>query len=659
MQNNASRVSLSVVGTVMCALILGATTSFVSAQPGPVKVRAGRYIITRKSVSSAASAGSPTVNYSTRRSTGYFDVVVPNSHGSARMSATAQVEDLNWLKVKEHCKEIEQDETVASCEPDVLVATAAQPNDPEFGKQWGLHDPVNDVDIDVLPAWDRGTGSKSVIVGVIDSGVYYNHPDLLPNLWSNPVEPLDGVDNDGNGYVDDIVGVNADKGTNDPIDCSGHGTHVSGIIGAKGNDNQGVTGVNWTTSIVNVSASLECGPWLSTAGLLGGFDYFYDLKVRGHNIRVINASFGSKVFSQAMYDAIARLNSVGVLVVAAAGNENVNLSATPAYPASYDLPNIISVAATDRALAITSYSNFGQDVDIAAPGGENGDPSLGIYSTYSPLAAEKSTYESKAGTSMAAPMVTGALALVASQAPQFSGAQLKEILLKSAFTVKSLEGYVAGALFLNVGGMSELATGQSDQCPNDPNKTSPGVCGCGVADVDSDGDGTFDCQDGCASDKAKVTPGACGCGVADTDSDGDGKLNCQDACPSDKTKTSPGVCGCGIADSDANGNGRIDCQDIGIASVAPPAPTLRRQGRYLRISMTPLDGVQYYVQLTVTPPRGSGKRRVTGYYEVQSASVLVKGLKRGTRAQVRYAYFLTGTGREYSYWSPFKSTVYR
>jgi hypothetical protein len=541
----------------------------------------------------------------------------------------------------------------------VLVSLAAIPNDAGFGSLWALHDPVNDVDVEAPQAWDRGTGSASVLVGVIDSGVYYDHPDLSPNIWTHPAEPQDGIDNDGNGYIDDFRGINGYFGDNDPIDCSGHGTHVAGIIGAKGNNGIGVTGVNWTASIVNVSARYDCGMFLSTAGIIAGYNYFYDLKVRGYNVRVVNASFEGRVYSQAAYDAIARLHAVGVLLVAAAGNSQNDNAATPAYPASYDLPNIISVAATNRRLALASYSNYGRNVHIAAPGGEPDDPQGGILSTYSPLAEGEQWYESLAGTSMAAPMVAGAIALVASQAPQLSGAQLKELLFASAYKLSQLQGVVAEGRFLNVARMAQFAAQPGDQCPSDPNKTTPGACGCGVADTDSDGDGAPNCMDSCPGDTGKTSPGLCGCGVADTDSDGDGAPNCKDSCPSDRGKTSPGVCGCGIADSDANGNGKIDCLDTGLGSIVPPSPQMTTRGRSLFISMAPSLGANYYLQISLIPTWESKRRRQTDYYVVSSPTVRIQKPPRRWGVRVRYAYLAAGSNNDFSYWSNFTTQTMR
>jgi hypothetical protein len=293
---------------------------------------------------------------------------------------------------------------------------------------------------------------------------------------------------------------------------------------------------------------------------------------------------------------------------------------------------------------------------------------------------------------MAAPIVAGAIALVASQAPQLSGVQLKEIMFTSAFKLSHLEGVVAGGRFLNLGSMAELAAQPSDQCPSDPDKTTPGECGCGVADTDSDGDGVANCKDSCPSDLGKTSPGACGCGVtdtdsdgdgvanckdscpndsgktslgacgcgvADTDSDGDGTPNCQDSCPSDGGKTTPGACGCGIADTDVNGNGKIDCLDTGLTSIVPQKPQLTVRGRNVFISMAPSTGVNYYLQISLIPTWETGKKRQTKIYVVSSPVVKMPKPPRRWGVRVRYAYLAKGSDRDFSYWSHFTNQTMR
>ena len=617
----------------------------------------GQYIIQRKPGKSGDRSLANQGSYSTLKAGSFIDVVVPGSFRS-QSSTASKSEPLNWSKVAEDCAEIMKDPTIETCEPNVLVKIQAVPNDTLFTSQWGLRDTsANDADIRAATAWDRGTGSKSTLIGVIDTGVYYEHPDLSPNLWSNPGEPADGIDNDGNGYVDDFFGVNTVAQTNNPNDCGGHGTHVSGIIAASGNNGIGVSGVNWTASLIVVSASSDCQSGsFSFDAIISGYEYFYNLKRLGHNIRVVNASLGGYVYSAAMYNAIARLNSVDILFVAAAGNDRINNDVKPVYPANYDLPNIISVGAVGPTLEKASYSNYGLSVDIAAPGGDvvRFGSAGGILSTYSRPAAGGLFYESIDGTSMAAPMVTGAIGLIASQRPYLNGAHLKSILFATADSFSSLSGYVSGGRYLNLGAMS-LAADPTDNCPSDPNKLEPGICGCGTEDLykDVDDDGAYDCQDACPNDSLKTSVGACGCGVADSDTDGDGTADCNDQCPADPAKVTAGTCGCGVSDSDGNANGIVDCQDPVLDGIVPPTPKVKAGKKSITVSMTALAGVKYFIRVAETP-KGKKKAKIKTYIGAASSGVINK-LSSGSTVSVSYAYMLEGTPVRYSYYSRAKS----
>jgi subtilisin family serine protease len=258
-------------------------------------------------------------------------------------------------------------------------ATATTPDDtffiPPFERLWGLHNTGQNVngttgtvgaDIDAIEAWDTTTGSINVVVAVIDSGVDYNHPDLAANIWINVAEQTgtSGVDDDGNGKVDDIRGWDFNDEDNNPMDNEDHGTHVAGTIAAEGDNNTGITGVTWTAKIM-VLRFLDGFGSGSVADEIEAIDYAID---KGANI--INASYGSYTFSTAERDAIDSARQAGILFVAAAGNDNWNNdSATKHYPSSYDLDNIIAVAATDQNDSRASFSNYGAtSVDVAAPG---------------------------------------------------------------------------------------------------------------------------------------------------------------------------------------------------------------------------------------------------------------------------------------------------
>lgn len=584
-----------------------------------IEVVPNQYIVQRRQPSGVSAQQAKDLSYTVHDAAETFDVVIPKSAGVQALGNTPRKEAVDWVKVTEDCKEILKDSSVVSCEANLLVKTMAVPNDEWFILQWGLLDVRgNDADIRAPIAWNKGVGTKSTLIGVIDSGIYYLHPDLIGSLWINPGEPSDDVDNDGNGYVDDLFGVNTTFRTNNPRDCTGHGSHVSGIIGASGNNSIGVSGVNWRTSlIVTGIEDGDCDGATPLSSTLKAYDYFYRLKRLGHNIRVVNVSLGSSTFSQAAYDAISRLNAVDILVVAAAGNENRNNDTSPSYPANYDLPNVISVGATGPTLRSPIYSNYGQSVDIAAPGGDSNYSGGTIVSTWSPLAPGGMTYNDIEGTSMSAPMVTGALGLLASQRPYLTGTHLKNILLQSADSIPALSPYVAGGRFLNLGAMS-LAADPADNCPADPNKLEPGVCGCGTPDSyrDSDNDATYDCLD---------------------------------QCPSDAAKTAAGVCGCGVPDIDGNANKVLDCQDPVVGNVVPRSPTVKAGKKSITITMTPMAGVKYYVKVTVQP-KGKGKAKTSFYIATTQVGKLAK-LPSGSTVSVSYAYMVEGRPRIFSYYS--------
>jgi len=252
------------------------------------------------------------------------------------------------------------------------------PNDPLFGELWGLNNTgqtVNgvsgtpDADIDAPEAWDKNTGSNAVVVADIDTGVDYTHVDLQANMWVNPGEiPGDSIDNDGNGYIDDVYGIDAYNYDSDPMDDNGHGTHTSGTIGAVGNNEIGITGVSWSAKIMALKF-LSAEGWGWDADAIECIEYVIDMKLRGVNVVAINASWGGGGYNEILKDAIEAAGGVGIVFCAAAGNEANDNDGMKLYPASYDLPNIISVAATDQADNLAFFSNYGlSTVDIGAPG---------------------------------------------------------------------------------------------------------------------------------------------------------------------------------------------------------------------------------------------------------------------------------------------------
>ncbi len=281
---------------------------------------------------------------------------------------------------------------------------------------------------------------------MIDEGIQFDHPDLDGQVWTNPYDLVDGVDNDGNGYVDDIHGWDFDGNNNTIYDggkrgsLDDHGTHVSGTIGAKANNGQGVVGVNWNVTLISGKFLGRRGGSLANA--VKAVDYFTDLKTRhGLNIVATNNSWGGGGFSQALKDAISRANTANILFIAAAGNDGANNDTSASYPSGYDVPNVISVASITNTGALSSFSNYGANtVDIGAPGsGINSTTAFDTYSNYS-------------GTSMATPHVTGGAALYASTHPLATAADIKSAILSSAVPTASLAGKCVTGGRLNVSG---------------------------------------------------------------------------------------------------------------------------------------------------------------------------------------------------------------
>ncbi len=295
---------------------------------------------------------------------------------------------------------------------DFRVQIAATPNDPRYSSQWGLHNVgqtggLTDADIDAPEAWNTTTGSRTIIVGVIDTGIDYNHPDLAANIWRNTREIAgNGIDDDGNGYRDDVRGWDFANNDADPFDDNAHGTHVAGIIGAVGNNSVGIAGVAWNVQLMPLKFLTANGSG-ATSNAVSAINYAV-----ANGAKILNNSWGGGGFNSALNDAVSRARAAGVIFVAAAGNEANNNDVNPSYPANINYDNVISVAATDSSDRLASFSNFGAtSVDIAAPG-------VGILST-----TPNNTYSSFSGTSMATPFVAGAAALVWSANPTLTYSQ--------------------------------------------------------------------------------------------------------------------------------------------------------------------------------------------------------------------------------------------
>ena len=334
-------------------------------------------------------------------------------------------------------QEYAKNPAVEYAEPDYYVyALEGGPNDSEYSKLWGLHNEgtspcVNHADISAEEAWKIRHDASNVIVAVIDTGSRYTHEDLKDNMWRNPGESgggkeTNGKDDDGNGWVDDVHGINATSPpSGDPMDDNGHGTHCAGTVGAVGNNAKGVVGVAWKVQVMACKFIGSDGTG-STSDAIDCINY---AALKGAH--VMSNSWGGGGNSQALKDAIAAAGGRGIIFVAAAGNDARNNDTTPTYPASYGLPNMVVVASTTCRDELSRFSNFGKhSVHLAAPGSD-------IFSTYF---SSDSSYKSLSGTSMATPHVAGALALIKAQFPQMSHTDLIAKLLKSVDKPSTLAG---------------------------------------------------------------------------------------------------------------------------------------------------------------------------------------------------------------------------
>lgn len=313
------------------------------------------------------------------------------------------------------------------------------PNDPYFGQLWGLQNLGQEIngkpggvagaDLNVLKAWEMTSGSEEIVVGVVDTGIEYTHPDLAANMWVNEGEiPDNGIDDDGNGVVDDVYGYNAVDNSGDPMDDNDHGTHCAGTIGAVGNNDEGVVGVNWRVKMMALKfLSADGSGTLNNA--IEAIDYAIEMKKRGVNIRILSNSWGGGDYSRALHDAILEANKAGILFVAAAGNSSLDTDTHPHYPSAYDAENVLSVAALSNQDKLATFSNYGATtVDVAAPG-------VDVYSTVT-----GGGYEYFSGTSMATPHVSGVAALLLARDPSLKPKQIIERLIKTSAAVSSLKG---------------------------------------------------------------------------------------------------------------------------------------------------------------------------------------------------------------------------
>ena len=329
---------------------------------------------------------------------------------------------------------------VTYAQPDYIGRWESTPNDPRFNEQWAMKNSgqtggTPGADINATLAWDTTTGTRQTIVADLDSGSDFTHPDLAPNVWHNPGEiPGDGIDNDGNGFVDDNIGWNFGENDNLPIDTVDHGTHTAGIIGARGNNALGVTGVNQNTQVM----ILRLGDLPSTSAAIAATNYAVMM-----GAKVTNNSYGIAP-SLALEAAIQGARAAGVIVVVSAGNNGTDNDSIPQFPSNYALQydNVVSVAATDHNDQLTSFSQFGlRSVTIGAPGED-------ILSLL-----PGGGYQLLSGTSMAGPMVAGAISLTWDSAPGATYQQVIQAMKDSAVRLPSLIGKTVTGGRIDVAGM--------------------------------------------------------------------------------------------------------------------------------------------------------------------------------------------------------------
>jgi subtilisin family serine protease len=371
-------------------------------------------------------------------------------------SAEVELVTVGTADVDAAIAQLEADPAVAYAEPNWIytvqgvrgsakVKPGTRPTAVDYygtGALWGMYGdastPTNTFGSQAAEAWVSGKArSSTVYVGIIDEGVQFTHPDLDDNMWTNPYDRVDGVDNDGNGYVDDVRGWDFannnssvyDGGTSGSSDD--HGTHVAGTIGAEHDPATDPKGVKGVSDDVQMISGKFLGPnGGTTASATKAVAYFTDLKKRhGMNIVATNNSWGGGGYSQSLYTAISAANDAGILFIAAAGNAGTNNDAIASYPSNYDLPNVIAVAAIDKTGALASFSQYGATtVDLGAPGAD-------VWST-----TTFGTYSSYNGTSMATPHVTGAAALYATARSGVTATQIRDAILNSTVPTTSLNG---------------------------------------------------------------------------------------------------------------------------------------------------------------------------------------------------------------------------
>jgi subtilisin family serine protease len=436
------------IGAAVCLMLLDGVPSRASRQPE-------RMLFLPDEVVVGYAAGT---DEWTRRS-------VREAVGAAgyRAMPTLDVLELTpGTSVSEALSRVPRLRHVTYAEPNYILRMTAEPNDPMYEDAWSVG-PSNTSGfrsgIDTPSVWNLTVGTPDVTVAVVDSGIDLGHPDLTPNLWTNPGETGGGresnrIDDDKNGFVDDWRGWDWTGQDNDPIDLNGHGTMVAGTVGAQGDNGIGVSGVSWNTQMISLRVLNEQGLGLSS-DTASAFAYAGDV-----GARIVNASLTSPLPSLAMLEAIS--SSPETLYVVAAGNDSANNDIQPKYPCNLELPNVLCVAATDEFNGLASFSNYGAvTVDLAAPG-------VRILTTH------PDGYVEFHGSSAATPHVSGAAALLWSRHPQASVAQITQALIKGVEAVPQLRGKTLAGGRLNAAGALRQF---GDDVPHDGGKLREGEGG--------------------------------------------------------------------------------------------------------------------------------------------------------------------------------------
>lgn len=336
----------------------------------------------------------------------------------------------------QNIQQISQNQDVEYVEPNIEYKAYNNISDPDFSKQWSLKNTGRNSggffswgkigeDVKAIDAWENETGSKNIKIAVIDTGIDYTHPDLVDNIWTNEAElnGEEGVDDDGNGYIDDIYGWDFASDDNNPMDGNGHGTHCAGVIAASHND-IGIRGLMKEAQLISLKFLGDNGSG-TLEGAIKAISY-----ATSAGAQIMSNSWGGGGFSQALYDVIEEAQNEGILFVAAAGNSRNDNDRWASYPASYDLENIISVGASDGKGNKARFSNYGKTtVDVFAPG-------VDIHSTY-----KNGAYKKLSGTSMATPIVSGILGLMMSQNESLNFTELKQKIMDTTDQSRSLGSY--------------------------------------------------------------------------------------------------------------------------------------------------------------------------------------------------------------------------